>query len=495
MNTVWMLTDPDSGDVAYVRIGLDEDTENTQVIGPFAYSTSEAAAEAALAENPAAYVLPWIPRPAAILEVEATSFVQALFNGFPPSATDVFVLDDGFFPISPAGAAWVDKALGRPHWSPLFDEEHGTGLTWLNRVLFQVGDRIGLDLKAMQAIGEMVVAEGEDDVANEVEQAKRLVQEHVKVAIIPELTEQSREQLLPVNTTFWLHTKGLTKLGLPELEIRGVPAWWVTAAGAELNAWAAYSTQHPIQDGQSLHGGGPIPVLIRAVKSATCAGAVAVQGQSAEHSGTSTAGTTSQITLQNTASAVDQAYRGMILRTTGGTGPNQIVEVLDYIGATKVAIVGPAFAVAPDTDTTYTVCKGFFLEKSPNEILDIYRPCAQAYSALPGGAAKKYYEKFFWWNNHASLALTESTISEDSDPDAVWAFALEAALDGVTTNGGGNNRQVAPAGTFNSTAKNVANSQSLTAQTAQPGWLELSVAEDLAALKTSCRLKLSGKTV
>ena len=235
--------------------------------------------------------------------------------------------------------------------------------------------------------------------------------------------------------------------------------------------------------------------LIRAVKSATCAGAVAVQGQSAEHSGTSTAGTTSQITLQNTASAVDQAYRGMILRTTGGTGPNQIVEVLDYIGATKVAIVGPAFATPPSSDTTYTVGKGFFLEKSPNEILDIYRPCAQAYSALPGGAAKKYYEKFFWWNNHASLALTESTISEDSDPDAVWAFALEAALDGVTTNGGGNNRQVAPAGTFNSAAKNVANGQSLTAQTAQPGWLELSVAADLAALKTTVRLKLLGKTV
>ena len=255
--TVWMLTDPATGQVSYVRHGQEADEENWRVVGPFAYSTEEAAQRATQGNQ-------WLPSPVGLLEVDASVFVQALFNGFPPSKTDVFAIDDGFLPVTPDGAQWVDNALGKTQWVPLFDE--GTGLTWLDQVLRQVGGRIGLDLETMQSIGEMVTSE--DDVADEVEQAKQLVLDNVKVAIIPELDHPVPSyQNVPVDTTFWLHTRGLDRLGLPELEILNVPAWWVTAAGAELNAWAAYSTQHPLKAGQILQGGGPVPVLIRVEQS------------------------------------------------------------------------------------------------------------------------------------------------------------------------------------------------------------------------------------
>lgn len=260
--TVWMLTDPGTGEVAYVRHGQQEDPEHWKTIGPFSYSTEEQAQQATLGNE-------WFQSPLGILEMDASVFIQALFNGFPPSNTDVFALDNSFLPLSPSGAEWVDAALGRPQWAMLFDEDSGTGLRWLDQVLTQVGTHIGLDLSAMRSIGDLVTSE--EEVANEVEQAKKLVLEHVRVAIIPELDPSQLpepQHLVPVTTTFWLHTKGLDKLGLPELEIRGVPAWWVTAAGAELNAWAAYSTQHPIQDGQTLQGGGPVPVVVRAERSA-----------------------------------------------------------------------------------------------------------------------------------------------------------------------------------------------------------------------------------
>jgi hypothetical protein len=120
------------------------------------------------------------------------------------------------------------------------------------------------------------------------------------------------------------------------------------------------------------------------------------------------------------------------------------------------------------------------------------------YAALAeeaGGAARKYYEKIFVKNTHATLSLTSSVVSEFADPSTVCAFALEASLDGTDTNGAGNNRQVAPGGyVFNSTAKNVVNSQNLTAGAAQGIWMELSLVAGLAPAKTSVTMRLTGNS-
>jgi hypothetical protein len=73
------------------------------------------------------------------------------------------------------------------------------------------------------------------------------------------------------------------------------------------------------------------------------------------HTGTATAGAASTITLAAGASAVDNAYRGMLIRLTGGTGSGQQRVITAYNGTTKVATVTPAWGVTPTGTTTYSV--------------------------------------------------------------------------------------------------------------------------------------------
>ena len=129
-------------------------------------------------------------------------------------------------------------------------------------------------------------------------------------------------------------------------------------------------------------------------------------------------------------------------------------------------------------------------------VLQVRRPFYGAAAEPAAGAQRKYYEKVFFRNNHATLSLTNAQILEQLDASGLVAFDLESTLGGTDTNGGGNNRQVAPGGyTFNSAAKNVANAQNHTALAAQGVWLELTLAAGAAAQNTNFTLRESGETV
>jgi len=125
-------------------------------------------------------------------------------------------------------------------------------------------------------------------------------------------------------------------------------------------------------------------------------------------------------------------------------------------------------------------------------LLEIRRPFYNASADAAGGSERKFYEKIFFKNNHGTLSLTSAVISENADPSGKLAFAVEAALNGSTTVA---NRLTAPALTFNSNAKNVANSQNLTAGAAQAVWLELTLAAGDAAADTSVTMRVAGNTV
>lgn len=73
------------------------------------------------------------------------------------------------------------------------------------------------------------------------------------------------------------------------------------------------------------------------------------------HSGTAAAGAANTITLAGTASAVDNAYRGMLIRITGGTGSGQQRIITAYNGTTKVATVSPAWVTPPTGTSTYSI--------------------------------------------------------------------------------------------------------------------------------------------
>jgi hypothetical protein len=75
----------------------------------------------------------------------------------------------------------------------------------------------------------------------------------------------------------------------------------------------------------------------------------------ATHAGNAVAGAASTITLAAGASAVDNAYRPLRIRTTGGTGNGQVRVITGYVGATKIATVTPAWTIIPDATTAYSI--------------------------------------------------------------------------------------------------------------------------------------------
>ena len=83
-----------------------------------------------------------------------------------------------------------------------------------------------------------------------------------------------------------------------------------------------------------------------------------------------------------------------------------------------------------------------------------------------------------------------------SNPTGMVTIGVEGALDGTTTNGGGNNRLVAPAGiSFSAGPLNVPNGQQLTHGCAVPFWGALTLAGGAAAQKSSFSVQLQGATV
>lgn len=131
----------------------------------------------------------------------------------------------------------------------------------------------------------------------------------------------------------------------------------------------------------------------------------------------------------------------------------------------------------------------------PAGVTTIRQPFMYASSDVSGGSQREFHEKVFIRNDNATLDLTEAVISEQADPGANITFALESTLDGSDDNGAGNSRLVAPGGyTFDNNAKNVANSQNHTAQSAQGVWLKLTLAAGALPAKNTYTIREFGKT-
>jgi hypothetical protein len=72
--------------------------------------------------------------------------------------------------------------------------------------------------------------------------------------------------------------------------------------------------------------------------------------------GTAQAGSAGSITLAAGASSTDDAYVGMVISLTGGTGSGSSGIITDYVGSTKVATVQKTTAAfTPDGTSTYSI--------------------------------------------------------------------------------------------------------------------------------------------
>ncbi len=238
--------------------------------------------------------------------------------------------------------------------------------------------------------------------------------------------------------------------------------------------------------------------VMKAVKSATTTGVVAVYSDTDLHAGTAQDGDTNWVQLDAGASAVDNEYQFDVIIFTGGTGAGNVAEIVKYDGTEKKAYVRGWPVATPDATSVFVVAHGVVMEKSPDEVDEVRVLFYDAAANPPGGSTKTYYDKGFYYNQHATLALTNGVITEVAEGAAAKIeFALEDALDGSGTNGAANDRFVAPSsgvGSFSSDAKDVVNSQNFSPQSGQGVWFKLTLDGGDSAQKSFYQLQVTGQS-
>ncbi len=231
--------------------------------------------------------------------------------------------------------------------------------------------------------------------------------------------------------------------------------------------------------------------VLKCVKSATCAGNVALESGTAVRSNTlpSQVGVPSvdSIFLDAGASAVDNFYKDMVIRFTGGTNNHVIAKIIKYVAATQTAYLSRTLTgVSGDT---FSISKGIFFDKTPSEILYVTRFDYDCAANPAGGGEVDYYNKGFFKHTDASGgggSLTACVVKIGSNPTTYMKFGLDAAVNGTTANGGGNNRKVAPAGiSFDVTDQNVPGGGTLTAGDRIGVWGKLALPNGAAALNSN----------
>lgn len=203
-------------------------------------------------------------------------------------------------------------------------------------------------------------------------------------------------------------------------------------------------------------------VLLEAHTDANQLGDIAIESTTTEFSGTLSSGTQDDVTLPGGASAVDDAYRGMVIRETNGS--KRIRTIIKYVGSTKVATVSRAWGgTAPSGTTTVRIAKGVLFDLAPNMVFQVYRLGADTVywggSGQGGIAGTTYYDKYFIYNTSGADSLTSGQVAEAvSGLSGNCEFALETSVNGTGKNGTGNGRTVAPTSgvsAFDSSAKSI----------------------------------------
>jgi hypothetical protein len=156
---------------------------------------------------------------------------------------------------------------------------------------------------------------------------------------------------------------------------------------------------------------------------------------------------------------------GQIIRTTGGTGPQQLRRIIATSGyGTDVVAVNRDWGTIPDNTTTYNVMQGMLFEILPNPVLAITRLFATSASDIPGGSSRTFYEKVFLVNNNTTTAYTPQSpnsgvaIEVLSESPTLPSGALLDLGPAATYNDSATivNRQTAPAGiTFTTQPANI----------------------------------------
>lgn len=203
----------------------------------------------------------------------------------------------------------------------------------------------------------------------------------------------------------------------------------------------------------------------------------------------------------------------MIIRTTGGTGPNQIRMALSTSGTgsgqygTDIIAVNENWGTVPDNTTTYEIATGMLFPALPNQVFCVQRPFIGITAQITGGTTNTYYEKGFVLNTNSSTAWTGATLIKQTDPNSQYSTATTeldiapcTALNDTVT---ATNRQTVPGSGIGSFSSGAApQTVTLAAQTsatnaaaqAQGFWMRMAVGAGSAPFNSSTDLRPSGST-
>ena len=96
-------------------------------------------------------------------------------------------------------------------------------------------------------------------------------------------------------------------------------------------------------------------------------------GREHVNEGLATGGTSTTITLNTLASSANDAYNGQIIFIRGGVGEDQVKEVIDYNGTTKIATIRGTWTVTPTDSSAYVMLPSavtFVSQADMSEIAD-----------------------------------------------------------------------------------------------------------------------------
>ena len=197
---------------------------------------------------------------------------------------------------------------------------------------------------------------------------------------------------------------------------------------------------------------------------------------------------------------------GELVWTKGGTGPNQIRQIIAVSGyGTDVVAVSRNWGTVPDNTTTYKILQGMMFEISPNAVTAVIRCFSTSAADVPSGSTRTYYEKVFVVNNNTATALTGAQIEVASEnPSLPTGAALDLGLAGsLDDTASVANRQTAPAGVSFTTqpalvsvpgSGNLPPGSAPNTAGAQGVWLRLTLQPGTAAYKGSADLRAQGTT-
>lgn len=123
--------------------------------------------------------------------------------------------------------------------------------------------------------------------------------------------------------------------------------------------------------------------------------------------GTAQAGASDSITLASGETSLNDAFNGLTINITSGTGSGQSKSITDYVGSTKVATVDSAWSTPPDNTSVYEIedagGDGIYTVPLAGGNLDDRQVCAEFYIYIDSGSVKVIEDN--------TLSLVKDTIT------------------------------------------------------------------------------------